>query len=55
MLLLFVLSVVAFTINAQVKASGTVYDENNEPVIGATVIQKGNPKVGTAISMETSR
>ncbi|MBP3738552.1 MAG: SusC/RagA family TonB-linked outer membrane protein [Muribaculaceae bacterium] len=52
LLLLFVLSVVAFTINAQVKASGTVYDENNEPVIGATVIQKGNPKVGTATDFD---
>ncbi|MBO4871717.1 MAG: SusC/RagA family TonB-linked outer membrane protein [Muribaculaceae bacterium] len=52
LLLLFVLSVVAFTMNAQVKASGTVYDENNEPVIGATVIQKGNPKVGTATDID---
>ncbi len=52
LLLLFVLSVVTFTINAQVKASGTIYDENNEPVIGATVILKGNPKVGTATDFD---
>ena len=40
LLLLIVTSFVAFAIDAQVVASGTVYDENNEEVIGATVVQK---------------
>ena len=52
LLTLFVLALVTLTINAQVKASGTVYDENNEPVIGATVIQKGNPKNGAATDFD---
>ncbi|MBO7609446.1 MAG: SusC/RagA family TonB-linked outer membrane protein [Muribaculaceae bacterium] len=52
LLTLFVLSIVTLTINAQVKASGTIYDENNEPVIGATVIQKGNPKNGAATDFD---
>ena len=48
LLLLIVASLVTFAINAQVTASGTVYDENNEEVIGATVIQKGKPANGTS-------
>ena len=32
---------------AQSTVSGTVYDADNEPVIGATVIEKGNPSNGT--------
>ena len=52
LLLLIVASLVTFAINAQVTASGTVYDENNEEVIGATVIQKGKPSNGTATDIE---
>ena len=52
LLLLIVASLVTFAINAQVTASGTVYDENNEEVIGATVIQKGKPANGTSTDIE---
>ena len=52
LLSLIVLSLVAFTINAQVKASGVVLDENNEPVIGATVVQKDKPGNGTATDFD---
>ena len=52
LLLLIVASLVAFAIDAQVVASGTVYDENNEEVIGATVVQKGKPSNGTSTDFD---
>ncbi len=52
LLLLIVVSLVAFAIDAQVVASGTVYDENNEEVIGATVVQKGKPSNGTSTDFD---
>ena len=52
LLLLIVASFVAFAIDAQVVASGTVYDENNEEVIGATVVQKGKPSNGTSTDFD---
>ena len=52
LLLLIVLSVMAFSLNAQVKASGVVYDENNDPVIGATVVQKGKTSNGIATDID---
>ena len=42
----------AFSLNAQVKASGVVYDENNDPVIGATVVQKGKTSNGIATDID---
>ena len=52
LLLLIVLSLAAMVANAQVTASGTVLDENNEPVIGATVVQKGKPSNGTSTDFD---
>ena len=52
LLLLIAASLVTFAINAQVTASGTVYDENNEEVIGATVVQKGKPANGTSTDFD---
>ena len=52
LLLLIAASLVTFAINAQVTASGTVYDENNEEVIGATVVQKGKPSNGTSTDID---
>lgn len=34
------------------KASGTVVDNNGDPIIGATIILKGNPKVGTVANID---
>ena len=36
------------TLGAMTQVSGTVLDDNNEPVIGATVLQQSNPKNGVA-------
>lgn len=52
LLLLFVLSLVSLTVAAQVKVSGTVFDENNEPVIGASVTQKGKASNGVATDFD---
>lgn len=52
LLLLFVLSVVSLAVAAQVKVSGTVVDENNEAVIGASVTQKGKPTNGVATDID---
>ena len=46
--LLLVLSIGSLAMAAQVKVSGTVIDENNDPVIGATVVQKGKKGNGVA-------
>ena len=40
------------TIKAQVEVSGTVIDSQNEPIIGATVIEKGNPKNATVTDFD---
>lgn len=40
------------TIRAQVEVSGTVIDSQNEPIIGATVIEKGNPKNATVTDFD---
>lgn len=37
---------------AQGVVSGTVYDSQNEPIIGATVVEKGNPKNGTVTDLD---
>ena len=52
LLLLFVLAAFSLAVTAQVKVSGTVVDENNEPVIGASVIQKGKAKNGVATDID---
>ena len=50
LLLLVVILLTAMAANAQI--SGVVLDETNEPVIGATVAQKSNPKNGTATDFD---
>ena len=42
--LLMCLLLVVGNVHAQTTAKGTVTDSNGEPVIGATVVEKGNPK-----------
>ena len=49
-LLAILMTSLAMTVQAQV--SGTVYDENNEPVIGASVVQKSNPSNGVATDID---
>jgi len=50
LLLLLVLALTSLGLAAQV--SGTVFDENNEPVIGASVVQQSNPKNGVATDID---
>ena len=50
LLLFLVMALAALGVNAQV--SGTVLDENNEPVIGASVVQQSNPKNGVATDFD---
>ena len=50
LLLFLVMALAALGVSAQV--SGTVYDENNEPVIGASVVQQSNPKNGVATDFD---
>ena len=45
-LLFLVMALASLGLNAQV--SGTVIDEDNEPIIGASVVQQNNPKNGVA-------
>jgi len=52
LLLLLCGVLIALTASAQVKITGTVLDESNEPVIGASVVQKNNPKNGTATDFD---
>lgn len=52
LLLLIVLSVVSLTVAAQVKVSGTIFDENNEAVIGASVFQKGKTSNGISTDID---
>ena len=41
-------------INAQVDITGTVADQNGEPLIGATVVEKGIPSNGTVTDIDGS-
>ena len=50
-LLLFLVMALA-TLGVSAQVSGTVYDENNEPVIGASVVQQSNPKNGVATDFD---
>ncbi len=49
-LLFLVMALATLGVSAQV--SGTVYDENNEPVIGASVVQQSNPKNGVVTDID---
>ncbi len=50
LLLFLVMALTALGVSAQI--SGTVVDENNEPVIGASVVQQSNPKNGVATDFD---
>ena len=50
LLLFLVMALASLGVAAQV--SGTVLDENNEPVIGASVVQQNNPKNGVATDID---
>lgn len=50
LLLFLVMALASLGVSAQV--SGTVLDENNEPVIGASVVQASNPKNGVATDFD---
>lgn len=50
MLLAFMLSMTAFA--QKINCTGTVLDEQGEPVIGASVVQKGNSTVGTVTDLD---
>ena len=50
-LLLFLVMALA-TLGVSAQVSGTVLDENNEPVIGASVVQQSNPKNGVATDFD---
>ena len=52
LLLLIVLFLTSLAVNAQVRVTGTVLEENGEAAIGATVTQKGNSKVSTATDVD---
>ena len=50
-LLLFLVMALA-TLGVSAQVSGAVFDENNEPVIGASVVQQSNPKNGVATDFD---
>ena len=50
LLLFLVMALATLGVNAQI--NGTVLDENNEPVIGASVVQQTNPKNGVATDID---
>ena len=50
LVLFLVMALASLGVSAQV--SGTVLDENNEPVIGASVVQQSNPKNGVATDFD---
>lgn len=52
LLLLLILSVSSLAMVAQIKVTGVVLDENNQPAIGATVVQKGNRGNGAATDLD---
>ncbi len=49
-LMFLVMALASLGVTAQV--TGTVLDENNEPVIGASVVQQSNPKNGVATDFD---
>ena len=49
-LMFIVMALASLGVTAQV--TGTVLDENNEPVIGASVVQQSNPKNGVATDFD---
>ena len=49
-LLLLLSLIVSMAASAQIM--GTVTDESGEPVIGATIVEKGNPKNGTVTNVD---
>ena len=52
-ILLYLFISFAFSVNAeQYRITGTVVDENNEPAIGAWVVQKSNPKSGVVTDFD---
>ena len=51
-LLLALMAILTISAQAAVKVEGTVLDSSGEPVIGATVQEKGNPKIGTATDLD---
>ena len=51
-MLVILLLLTTVGVNAQSLLSGTVVDQTNEPIIGATVIEKGNPKNAAATDLE---
>ena len=52
MTLLLCLLLVSGSVSAQTTAKGTVTDSNGEAVIGATVVEKGNPKNATVTDFD---
>ncbi|MDE7086407.1 MAG: TonB-dependent receptor plug domain-containing protein, partial [Prevotella sp.] len=50
--LLMCLLLVVGNLSAQTTAKGTVTDQTGEPVIGATVVEKGNPKNATVTDFD---
>ncbi|MFZ4726898.1 MAG: carboxypeptidase-like regulatory domain-containing protein, partial [Paludibacter sp.] len=52
LILLYLLINVGWIIAQTTKISGTVVDEAGVPVIGATIVPKGNAKLGTATDMD---
>lgn len=51
-LLIAILVGLSFNLNAQVNVGGLVIDQTGEPVIGATVREKGNEKFGTSTDLD---
>ena len=52
-ILLYIFISFACSVNAQqYRITGTVVDENNEPFIGAKVVQKSNPENGVAADLD---
>ena len=52
LLLLLVFAASTLALTAQVKVNGVVVDEDGEPVIGASVVQKGKPSNGVATDID---
>lgn len=52
LLLLFCISVTLFSNAQSITVTGTVVDETDEPMIGATVSVKGSPSIGTATNID---
>ena len=52
LLLLFTITLLSLSASAQVRVTGIVVDKDNEPIIGATVTEKGKPGNGTATELD---